>query len=91
MASQVKYKIRNTVSGQFSHGVVLHLANQPYIKWSSKGKEWNSEKAVKNHLVKAIESNISMANWEIVQLVYTLTKPIEDWVDAKMLVKILKK
>ena len=87
------YKIRHTVTGQFSHGVVQARCRDrdACVKWSRKGKEWTSEKNVKAHLTKAIGAGVNMANWEILELQYLPTKPINDWFDAKMLVKLLKK
>jgi len=87
------YKIRRGTS--FSHGVITSSRwngkTEYNVKWSKRGKEWTTEKAVKDHLIKAVSVGISMADWEILELVYNPTKPIEEWVDAKMLMTILKK
>lgn len=83
------YKIRSK-GGLFSHGVMLKdYAGRMYVKWSPKGKEWKTEKAVRDHLLKWIKAN-GVPDWEIVRVVYEPTMPIQDWVDAKMLVALIK-
>ena len=88
------YKIRSS-GGLFSHGVISKsrwVKDQPYVvKWSTKGKEWTTERAIKQHLSKAIASGVSVTGWEILQVTYTPTKPLDEWIDAKMLMTILKK
>jgi len=94
------YKIRRIDDGRFSHGVVTH--RRPFVfgsageirhdvKWSSKGKVWNTEKAVKSHLTIALQFGLPIAQWEIVEVVLLPTKPMDEWIDAKMLLKVLKK
>lgn len=85
------FKIRNQ-AGQFSHGVInkQRHTGKWFINWSNHGKQWKTEKAVKAHLAKALKLVSGVASWEIIQVTYSSTKPIEDWVDDKMLVDILK-
>jgi hypothetical protein len=83
------YKIRDK-RGLFSHGVMLKdYKGKPYVKWSIKGKEWKTEKAVRDHLFKWITA-VGIPDWEVVKVTYEPTKPLQDWFDSKMLVAILK-
>ena len=94
--SGVTYKIRKA-NGWFSHGVITerrwHSDNTKiyHIRWSGKGKEWSSEKTVKDHLLKCAQKGILEETWEVIQVVHQPTKPISEWIDAKMLMKIIKK
>jgi hypothetical protein len=77
----------------FSCGsIVTHLTNttnEVVVRWAKKGKEWTTEKLLKAHLTKCIEMTGSVpSNWEIFELTYNAT-PIEEWIDNKMLIKIL--
>lgn len=90
------YKIRR--NGSFSNGTInMEYADQTYkkkipsVNWSRKGKEWSSEKTVKDHLFKWISNGGSVVGWEVVEVVYSPTKPINDWIDPAMLIKILQK
>jgi hypothetical protein len=93
--SGVTYKIRKA-NGLFSHGVINHSHYSPAgdnvygIKWSSKGKEWSSEKTVKDHLLKCAQKGILEDTWEVIQVVHQPTKPISEWIDDKMLIKLIK-
>ena len=87
------YKIRSKTNlSYFSHGVITkgYNNNQSFINWSSKGKVWTTEKNVKAHLLKCIQSGIDISRWEVIEVVYSPTKPMDEWVDAKMLMAILK-
>ena len=89
----VVYKIRNP-AGLFSHGVIVQQKWDGVwrVHWSKTGKEWKTEKAVKAHLAKALKTISGVSSWEIVtmEVIYHPTKPIDEWVDNKMLVAILK-
>jgi len=97
MTDEVRYKIRNTKTGSFSNGVVNVWTDsktgkkEMLLNWSKKGKEWTTERALKNHLLKVISTMGMPKDWEIVQVTYQPTKPISEWVDAKMLMQVLKK
>jgi len=89
------YKIRNINSGSFSHGIIRKsrwsAEEHWFVKWSKKGKEWATEKAVKDHLMKVIEVNGNIPDfWEIVEFTQQPSKTLHDWIDSKMLCKILK-
>ena len=91
----VVYKIRWWMS--YSNGIINECYTGDYSKksysvnWSTrKGKEWTSEKNLKAHLLKCLQRGINISEWEVLELRYHPTKPINDWVDAKMLCKVLK-
>jgi hypothetical protein len=93
--SEAKFKIRNSY-GQYSKGVVMGGWDRQfehktfYINWGKKGKEWTSEKTLKTHLLKCAQCGILDSTWEILEVKYHPTKPVNDWIDQKMLLKILK-
>lgn len=61
-----------------------------YVEWSTtKGKLWKNEKLLSAHLLKAMTHGIDIAEWEIVEVVERPTKPINEWVDANMLMQVL--
>lgn len=88
------YRIKDKESGLYSNGIVRQTgwhSNQGYdVTFNSKGKEWTEEKNLKNHLLKCMKSGVKMDNWEVVEVVYHPTKPIMDWFDQKMLVKVMR-
>jgi hypothetical protein len=88
------YKIRNTTTGFFSHGIVSMWRSNVYgetsVKWSRSGKTWLTEEGIKSHLLKCYAAYGIPSTWEIVEVEYKPTKPVNEWVDAKMLLKILK-
>ena len=90
------YKIRNTVTGWFSKGIITNIYNyktketEKNVRWGSDGKIWSSEKTVKAHLLKMMLVSTIPSTWEIVKVEYLPTKPMSDWVDSTMLMKVLK-
>lgn len=77
----------------FSLGTIYCLSSidKKYkVQWKNKGKVWKSEKAVKAHLLKYFTLVGPVDDLEIVELVLIPTKPAADWVDAKMLMQVLK-
>lgn len=88
------YKIRNNANAGYSNGIVRQTGWGPHkaytVTFNSKGKEWLDEKNLKSHLLKCMKNGIKMDNWEVVEVVYHPTKPIMDWFDQKMLVKVMK-
>ncbi len=96
MIERKAYKIRIKGSSSYSNGVInvyrdtVTKKSFPECKWNRKGKEWADEKNVKAHLTKYVSLGGSISTWEVVEVVYHPTKPIDDWVDAKMLMKILQ-
>ena len=84
------YKIRNK-AGFFSKGRITTGYNgKPTVQFSKQGKEWTTEKAVKDHLIKWI-SEAGVPDWELVTVTYEPTPPIQDWFDDKMLASLLKR
>lgn len=88
------YKIRDTNSGLYSHGIIhtngSKRRNAVVVKWSKKGKEWTSEKLVKDHLLKCIAFGGIPTHWEIIEFTQQPSRSLHEWIDANMLVKILK-
>lgn len=60
------------------------------VTWSRKGKVWTNEKLLKAHLLKYTIANGLPSDWEVLEVTEIPTKPMNEWVDAKMLVKLLK-
>lgn len=95
------YKIRDTNTGQYSNGIILrcteyNTTTRCYdarydVTWGTKGKIWKTEKAVKDHLLKYALAVGKPTDWEIVEIIENPTKPIHDWFDAAMILKLLKK
>lgn len=88
------YRIRNKENGLYSNGIVRQVgwaSNKRFdVTFNYKGKEWTDEKLLQNHLLKCMKSGIKMDTWEVVEVVYNPTKPIMDWFDHKMLIKVMK-
>lgn len=84
------YKIRNTKTGQYSHGNISVWQKKMYIKWSAKGKEWTNEKNLRAHLLKCATLDGIPTDWEVIEIKHVATKPIEEWIDNEMLMKLLK-
>jgi hypothetical protein len=91
--NSVTYKIKNDL-GMFSHGIIQSRwrpeGTYYYVRFTGKGKDWTSEQNVKAHLLKCAQKGILEDTWEVVQVVHQPTKPLEEWVDQKMLMKIIK-
>lgn len=86
-----EYMIRNSETKQFSGGIIRRgWQKSHYVNFKARGKVWTTETLLKQHLLKCFQQNVKMENWEIVEVQYVPTKPIEEWVDGKMLLKILK-
>lgn len=85
-----EYMIRNSETKQFSSGIIRRSWQKShFVNFKTRGKVWTSQTLLKQHLVKCFQKNIKMEHWEIVEVQYVPTKPIEDWVDGKMLIKII--
>lgn len=86
------YQIRKKGSEIYSNGIITRssFSQKLSVTWSAKGKTWKTEKAVKDHLLKYIKKVGPINDFEIVEVVLSPTKPIEDWVNPKMLMEILK-
>jgi hypothetical protein len=93
------WKIYHKTSGLWSNGIIQegYYTSGPtgtrnrVVRFSKKGKEWKTEKGVKDHLLKwLLFGNAIPKEWEIVEVVYAPTKPMEEWLDAKMTLALLK-
>lgn len=85
------YKIRDTNTGLYSNGLVRPSNKETTVGWSKKGKMWTSEALVKKHLMKCITDAHGIPdNWEVVKLIEEPVKSMDEWIDAQMLVEILK-
>ena len=90
------FKIRIKGTNSYSNGTINLLYDRetkkkhPEVNWTRKGKEWTNEKNVKAHLLKFVSNGGDIGNWEVVEVVYAPTKPIDEWVDTVMLMKILQ-
>lgn len=86
------YKIRIKGTHSYSHGVITQFSYRDNIwkvRWSSKGKLFPNELSVKNHLMRAAEKGI-LGDWEVIEIIEQPTKPLDEWVDQKMLMKLIK-
>ena len=92
----MKYKIRDTVTGYYSHGIIGthydHRINKTaaYVQWSLRGKVFPNEKSVKTHLLKYAMANGIPDSWEVIEVIEIVSKPVTDWFDATMLTKLIK-
>jgi hypothetical protein len=93
--SETKFKIRRPC-GDFSKGAVtsdwdsINNTKTYKVTWDKNGKEWCTEKTLKSHLMKCAKCGILDQSWEILEVKYHPTKPIDEWIDQKMLIQILK-
>ncbi len=82
-------KLSNPV--YYSQGAIYRWSDTHKVNWTfKKGKIWKTEKAVKAHLLKYLTLVGSVDDLEIIEIVEIPTKPAHDWIDAKMLTKVLK-
>ena len=89
------YKIRLKGSKLYSRGRVEkgwdYERNQLFkVQWRPAGKEWMTTKALKAHLLKCIEKNVDMTDWEIMEFTQQPSKDLNHWFDAKMTFAVLK-
>jgi len=90
------FKIRDKKSGLYSHGVISSYDYAGFktisdrIKWSRKGKEWADEKRVKDHLLKCLSYGGIPSSWEIMEFTQQPSRELNEWMDAKMLIAVLK-
>ena len=91
------FKIRRTSfpgEYEYSKGIIQsNWSDQKYnVRWTIKGgKEWVLEKLVNDHLLKCVQKGIDISAWEVIEVVHLPMKPINEWFDEKMLMKVLKK
>ena len=86
------YKIRIKGSKMYSRGRVESTRQGGHaVNWKQNGKEWATEKALKNHLVKCIAKNVDMTDWEIMEFSQQPSKDMNEWLDdEKITFMILK-
>jgi len=87
------YKIRKKGTKMYSRGRVQQEYSGVHgygVKWKANGKEWTTEKALKQHLLKCIQKGIDLSNWEIMEFTQQPSKSLNEWCDAKMTMAILK-
>lgn len=90
----MKFMIRNTVTGKYSRGIINKGYGTSSVNWDAKrGKVWTKEKYLKDHLLNyALQCGTdAFDTWEIVEIVEQPTRPVMDWLDASMTLKLLKK
>lgn len=87
------FKIRRVGTKSFSKGLVQRGWDKKFhVDFSEKShKTWTDEKLVQKHIEKAVVNGIDVSNWEVVEVTYTPTKPINDWISPKVTIAILKK
>ena len=91
-----EYMIINTKIGAFSSGIIRHTydflshSRRYMVQFKTTGKKWTSETLLKKHLLNCALKKVNMDNWEIVEVQYVPTKPIFEWFDEKMSIKLLK-
>lgn len=89
------YKIRHKKSGEYSRGRVEQQSHNPSkrvygVNWKRNGKEWATEKAVKQHLLTCIVKGVDFTDWEIMEFTQQPSKELTSWFDAKMTFAVLK-
>lgn len=89
------YKIRIKGTNSYSRGrVSRYRVSGDYVysvKWANLGKDWTSEAALKNHLLKCIEKGVDMTGWEIMEFTQQPSKSLNEWCDAKMTFAMLNR
>lgn len=92
------WKIRQKGTHTYSKGTIMSGWDSSkngkyyYVLWTSKaGKVWTTEKALKEHLLKYTKLVGKPDDWEITEISEKLCKPLDDWFDADMTIKLLKR
>lgn len=63
-----------------------------YVQWTSKkGKVWTTETALKEHLFKYTKLVGMPEDWEVTEISETVAKPVAEWFDQNMTLKLLKR
>lgn len=88
------YKIRKKGTKLYSRGRVhqepAYNSDAYVVKWKANGKEWTTEKALKQHLLNCAEKGVDLTNWEIMIFTQEPSKSLTEWCDAKMTMAMLK-
>lgn len=89
------YKIYDKGRDLFSNGIVRpswRSGDKSHeVIFNKHGKEWTDEKLLKKHILKVFTKSKWGKNWEIIEVKYIPTKPIDEWIDPVMMLEILKK
>jgi hypothetical protein len=92
------FKIRLKGTKLYSRGRITERPNysnsrqtsEYVVQYKSIGKEWKTEKALKDHLLKCIVKGIDMTDWEIMEFTQQPSRAMNTWFDAKMTMARLK-
>jgi hypothetical protein len=88
------WMIRDTATGKYSNGIINKtVAGVVYVGWGKRGKVWTKINFIKEHILKFTQMSPEGKcpdTWEVLEIVET-AKPINDWIDAEMVYKLLKK
>ena len=91
------YKIQDKRNGLFSNGIIYNRQGSkekkiPLVRWNKKGKQWASEELLKKHLMNCIELTGGIpSEWEVMEFTQEPSRKLHEWIDSKMLMKILSK
>lgn len=88
------WMIRDTVTGKYSNGIIQAHPDGCYVSgWGKRGKVWTDVKYLKEHILKWSQHSPEGQcpnTWEVLEIVET-AKPINEWIDAEMTLKLLKR
>ena len=89
------YKIRDKENNLFSSGSINRSESKrencvQILRWNKKGKQWSSDVPLKKHLLECIKLGGIPSSWEVMEFTQEPSKELNQWIDDKMLVKILK-
>ena len=90
----MSWMIRDSATGKYSNGIIqTSYGPGCYVGWGKRGKVWTDVKYLKEHVLKFTQLSLAGKcpdTWEVLEIVET-AKPINDWIDAEMVYKLLKK
>jgi hypothetical protein len=88
------WMIRDSRNGKYSNGIInKSLSGNPLVGWAKRGKVWSDVKYLKEHILKYTQLSSTGQcpdAWEVLEIVES-AKPINEWIDAEMVYKLLKK
>lgn len=87
MTAEIKYKILNTKTGEYSRGAIESYTHTIHhmVRWNKRGKEWASYRLLNMHLEKYIKlvGHIP-AEWQIIE-VKQEPLPMPEWVQERFI------
>ena len=91
----MSWMIRNATTGFYSNGIIQKSSQggNPFVGWGKRGKVWTDVKYLKEHILKYTQLSSEgqcPETWEVLELKECAT-PINDWIDAEMVYKLLMK